>query len=85
MTNARESAAKPRSDEPIRDTIVHGARRIAVERLGARLNLSIQGGALREDQARIIAMRYLAPGERLLDRVQDTATSGFTFVVWPRA
>ena len=71
-------------EAPSRETIVTAGRRIEISRRGARLSLLVSGRAHNENQARVIAMRHLDPGERLLDAVNDDAAASFTFVVWPR-
>ncbi len=73
------------SESPARELIQAAGRRIELQRSGARLSLFVQGRALNEDQARIIALRHLDAGERLLDAVNDDPSADFTFVVWPRA
>ena len=79
------TAGPATADEaPARETIVTADRRIEISRHGARLSLRVSGRALNENQARVIAMRHLDPGERLLDAVNDDAAASFTFVVWPR-
>lgn len=75
----------PQAAADFETSLTLGSGRIELRRRGARLGLTTHGASLREDQARIIAMRYLAPGEQLLDAVNDDPSVSFTFVVWPRA
>ncbi|PZC48450.1 MAG: hypothetical protein DK306_000898 [Chloroflexi bacterium] len=82
MTGPRRP--EPNDADDFDTTIDVGGRRVDLRRRGARLSLTVRGAPLHEDQARIIAMRHLSPGERLLDAVNDDPAASFTFVVWPR-
>ena len=76
---------QPRSHEPVSNEVIEAAgRRVELRRSGARLSLTVHGRPLNEDQARIIALPHIDPGERLLDAVHDDPAVDFTFVVWPR-